>query len=175
MPMQRTGGDSVSPLLSSLLLDGIVGGVGAVVGFYRLLWYCFPAGAFEDCGYTARIAVVMDRYLKSWAFRKIYHSYDYRHQMRNTRHYGHKNHTRRASTPIYSYVNTFMPCGAKLPVIALFAGVFFKDAAWVGTSMYFVGIAIIIVGALIVNKITGEGPPKECLFYSGTPGIPFPA
>jgi ferrous iron transport protein B len=59
----------------------------------------------------------------------------------------------------------FMPCGAKLPVIALFAGVFFKDAAWVGTSMYFVGIAIIIVGALIVNKITGEGPAQGNAYF----------
>jgi ferrous iron transport protein B len=50
----------------------------------------------------------------------------------------------------------FMPCGAKLPIIALFAGVFFGDAAWVGTSMYFVAIAIIIIGALMVRKITGE-------------------
>lgn len=50
----------------------------------------------------------------------------------------------------------FMPCGAKLPIIALFAGVFFNDAAWVGTLMYFVGIAIIILGALVVVRITGE-------------------
>lgn len=50
----------------------------------------------------------------------------------------------------------FMPCGAKLPVIALFAGVFFDDAAWVGTSMYFAGIGIIILGALMVVRITGE-------------------
>jgi ferrous iron transport protein B len=49
----------------------------------------------------------------------------------------------------------FMPCGAKLPVIALFSGAFFQDASWVGTMMYFVGIAIILVGALLVNRITG--------------------
>lgn len=55
----------------------------------------------------------------------------------------------------------FMPCGAKLPVIALFAGVFFNNAAWIGTSMYFVGILIIIVGALIVKKITGEGAARS--------------
>jgi ferrous iron transport protein B len=54
-----------------------------------------------------------------------------------------------------------MPCGAKLPVIALFAGVFFSDAAWVGTSMYFMAILIIVVGALIVQKITSEGPSKS--------------
>jgi Fe2+ transport system protein B len=53
-------------------------------------------------------------------------------------------------------LTSFMPCGAKLPVIALFAGAFFNDAAWVGTLMYFVGIAIIFVGALVIVRITGE-------------------
>ena len=55
----------------------------------------------------------------------------------------------------------FMPCGAKLPVIALFAGVFFKDAAWVGTTMYFMGIAIVIVGALIIRRIVRESPVRS--------------
>ena len=55
----------------------------------------------------------------------------------------------------------FMPCGAKLPVIALFSGVFFKDASWVGTLMYFVGILIILFGALLVNKITGNKSKKS--------------
>lgn len=55
----------------------------------------------------------------------------------------------------------FMPCGAKLPVIALFAGVFFADASWVGTLMYFVGIALIFFGALLVNKIAGHKARKS--------------
>jgi ferrous iron transport protein B len=55
----------------------------------------------------------------------------------------------------------FMPCGAKLPVIALFSGVFFKDASWVGTLMYFVGILIILLGAVLVNKITGNSSRKS--------------
>jgi len=55
----------------------------------------------------------------------------------------------------------FMPCGAKLPVIALFAGVFFADAAWVGTLMYFVGIVLILVGALVVNRIAGHKVRKS--------------
>lgn len=62
----------------------------------------------------------------------------------------------------------FMPCGAKLPVIALFAGVFFNDAAWVGTSMYFLGIAVIIVGALVVVRITGEKKKTFFLYYGTT-------
>jgi ferrous iron transport protein B len=64
-----------------------------------------------------------------------------------------KNERQRRTTAM---LTPFMPCGAKLPVIALFAGVFFGDAAWVGTSMYFMGIAIIILGALLVVRITGE-------------------
>jgi len=151
-------GEGVSPILSSLLLDGIIGGVGAVVGFLPLIMVLFFLLALlEDCGYMARVAVVMDRFFKRvglsgksiipmiigtgcaipgiMATRTI------------------KNERQRRTTVM---LTPFMPCGAKLPVIALFAGVFFDDAAWVGTSMYFLGIAIIIVGALIVVRITGE-------------------
>lgn len=151
-------GDSVSPVLSSILLDGIIGGVGAVVGFLPLIMVLFFLLALlEDCGYMARVAVVMDRFFKRvglsgksiipmvigtgcaipgvMATRTI------------------KNERQRRTTAM---LTPFMPCGAKLPVIALFAGVFFDDAAWVGTSMYFMAILIIIVGALIVVRITGE-------------------
>lgn len=152
-------GESVSPLLSSLLLDGIIGGVGAVVGFLPLIMVLFFLLALlEDCGYMARIAVVMDRFFKKvglsgksiipmiigtgcaipgiMATRTI------------------RDDRQRRTTAM---LTPFMPCGAKLPVIALFAGIFFDNAAWIGTSMYFVGILIIIVGALIVKRITGEG------------------
>nr|WP_230868373.1 hypothetical protein [Iocasia fonsfrigidae] len=64
-----------------------------------------------------------------------------------------KNDRQRRTTAM---LTPFMPCGAKLPVIALFAGAFLNDAAWVGTLMYFIGIVIIIIGALIVLRITGE-------------------
>ena len=67
-----------------------------------------------------------------------------------------------------------MPCGAKLPVIALFAGVFFNDAAWVGTSMYFIGIGIIILGALIVQRITGEKNARS-FFIMELPEYRFPS
>ncbi len=151
-------GESVSPILSALLLDGIIGGVGAVVGFLPLIMVLFFLLALlEDCGYMARVAVIMDRYFKKvglsgksiipmvigtgcaipgvMATRTI------------------KNERQRRTTAM---LTPFMPCGAKLPVIALFAGVFFDDAAWVGTSMYFAGIGIIILGALMVVRITGE-------------------
>jgi ferrous iron transport protein B len=151
-------GEGVSPVLKAILLDGIIGGVGAVVGFLPLIMVLFFLLALlDDCGYMARVAVVWDRFFKRvglsgksiipmiigtgcsipgvMATRTI------------------KNERQRRTTAM---LTTFMPCGAKLPVIALFAGVFFNDAAWVGTTMYFVGIAIIILGALIVVRITGE-------------------
>lgn len=151
-------GDSVSPILSAILLDGIIGGVSAVVGFLPLIMVLFFLLALlEDCGYMARVAVVMDRFFKKvglsgksiipmvigtgcaipgvMATRTI------------------KNERQRRTTAM---LTPFMPCGAKLPVIALFAGVFFEDASWVSTSMYFLGIFVIIVGALIVVRITGE-------------------
>ncbi len=169
-------GEGVSPLLSALLLDGMIGGVGAVVGFLPLIMVMFFLLALlEDCGYMARVAVVMDRYLKKvglsgrsiipmilgtgcaipgvMATRTI-------RDLRQRR-------TTAMLTP-------FMPCGAKLPVIALFAGVFFKEAGWVGPLMYFAGIAIIIAGALIVKSIAKEGPAKT-FFIMELPEYRFPS
>ncbi|WP_162046772.1 ferrous iron transporter B [Vibrio taketomensis] len=151
-------GDDVSPFLSALLLDGIIGGVGAVVGFLPLIMVLFFLLALlEDSGYMARVAIIMDRFFKKvglsgksiipmiigtgcaipgiMATRTI------------------QNERQRRTTAM---LTPFMPCGAKLPVIALFAGVFFHDSAWVGTSMYFAGIALIIIGAMLIVRITGE-------------------
>ena len=151
-------GGSVNPVLSSLLLDGIIGGVGAVVGFLPLIMVLFFCLALlEDCGYMARVAVVMDRFFKRiglsgksiipmivgtgcaipgvMATRTI------------------KDERQRRTTAM---LTPFMPCGAKLPIIALFAGVFFAGKAWVGTSMYFLAIIVIIAGGLIIKKITGD-------------------
>ncbi len=146
-----------NPLLYALLVDGIIGGVGAVVGFLPLVMVMyFLIALLEDCGYMSRATVVLDPIFKRvglsgktvipmvigtgcgipaiMACRTI----------RNER-------ERRAS----AMLTTFMPCGAKLPVIALFAGAFFSDAAWVGPLMYFVGVALILLGALLVKAITG--------------------
>ena len=146
-----------SPLLQALLVDGIIGGVGAVVGFLPLVMVMyFLIALLEDCGYMARVSVVLDPIFKKvglsgksvipfvittgcaipgvMACRTI------------------RNERERKATAMLA---PFMPCGAKLPVIALFAGVFFADASWVGTLMYFVGIALIFFGALLVNKIAG--------------------
>jgi ferrous iron transport protein B len=169
-------GADVSPLLSSILLDGIIGGVGAIVGFLPLIMVLFFLLAIlEDSGYMARVAVVMDRFFKKvglsgksiipmvigtgcaipgiMATRTI------------------QNERQRRTTAM---LTPFMPCGAKLPVIALFAGVFFNDAAWVGTLMYFMGIAIIIFGALIVVRITGEKNVRS-FFVLELPEYRFPS
>jgi ferrous iron transport protein B len=169
-------GEGTSPVLSAILLDGIIGGVGAVVGFLPLIMVLFFLLALlEDCGYMARVAVIMDRFFKKvglsgksiipmiigtgcgipgiMATRTI------------------KNERQRRTTAM---LTTFMPCGAKLPVIALFAGAFFNDAAWVGTTMYFVGIAIIILGALIVVRITGEKHARS-FFIMELPEYRFPS
>ena len=149
--------EGASPFLQSLLVDGIIGGVGAVVGFLPLVMVMyFLIALLEDCGYMARVSVVMDPIFKKvglsgksvipmvigtgcaipgiMACRTI----------RNER-------ERRAT----AMLTPFMPCGAKLPVIALFAGAFFADASWIGTLMYFVGIVLIFLGALLVNKVAG--------------------
>ena len=149
--------EDASPILQSILVDGIVGGVGAVVGFLPLVMVMyFLIALLEDCGYMARATIVLDPIFKRvglsgksvipmiigtgcgvpaiMACRTI------------------KNERERRSTAMLC---TFMPCGAKLPVIALFAGAFFPDAIWVGPTMYFVGIAIILFGACIIKKITG--------------------
>ena len=152
-----------NPLLYALLVDGIIGGVGAVVGFLPLVMVMyFLIALLEDCGYMARATIVLDPIFKKvglsgksvipfvigtgcaipgvMACRTI----------RNER-------ERRAT----AMLTPFMPCGAKLPVIALFAGAFFEDASWVGTLMYFAGIALIFVGALLVNKIAGHKNRKS--------------
>ncbi|MDG3085906.1 ferrous iron transport protein B [Vibrio hannami] len=169
-------GDDVSPLLGALLLDGIIGGVGAVVGFLPLIMVLFFLLALlEDSGYMARVAVVMDRFFKKvglsgksiipmiigtgcaipgiMATRTI------------------QNQRQRRTTAM---LTPFMPCGAKLPVIALFAGVFFQDAAWVGTTMYFAGIAIIVAGAMLIVRITGEKSTRS-FFILELPEYRFPS
>ena len=149
--------ENANPFLQSLLVDGIIGGVGAVVGFLPLVMVMyFLIALLEDCGYMARATVVLDPIFKRvglsgksvipmvigtgcaipgiMACRTI----------RNER-------ERRAT----AMLTPFMPCGAKLPVIALFVGAFFPEISWVGPLMYFVGIVLILLGALLIKAITG--------------------
>ena len=152
-----------SPILQALLVDGVVGGVIAVIGFLPLVMVMyFLIALLEDCGYMARATIVLDPMFKKvglsgksvipfvigtgcaipgvMACRTI------------------RNERERRATAMLA---PFMPCGAKLPVIALFAGAFFEDASWVGTLMYFAGIFLILAGAVIVNRITGARNRKS--------------
>ncbi len=148
---------NANPLLSALLVDGIICGVGAVVGFLPLVMVMyFLIALLEDCGYMSRVAVVLDPIFKKvglsgksvipfvigtgCAIPGVMAS----RTIRNER-------ERRAT----AMLTPFMPCGAKIPVIALFAGAFFDDAGWVSFVMYFTGIVLIFLGALLVNKIAG--------------------
>ncbi len=156
-------GAGASDFVSAFLVDGIVGGFIAVVGFLPLVMVMyFLIALLEDCGYMARVSVVLDPIFKRvglsgksvipfvvgtgcaipgvMACRTI------------------KNERERRATAM---LTPFMPCGAKLPVIALFTGVFFPKTPWIGTLMYFLGIFIIFIGALIINKITGVKKKKS--------------
>ena len=146
-----------NPLLYALLIDGIIGGVGAVVGFLPLVMVMyFLIALLEDCGYMARATVVLDPIFKKvglsgksvipmiigtgcgipaiMACRTI------------------KNERERRSTAMLA---TFMPCGAKLPVIALFAGAFFPESKWVSFVCYMLGIVLVLLGALLVKFVVG--------------------
>ena len=152
-----------NPLLSALVVDGMIGGVVAVVGFLPLVMVMyFLIALLEDCGYMSRVAVVLDPIFKKvglsgksvipfvitigCAVPGIMAS----RTIRNDR-------ERRAT----AMLAPFMPCGAKIPVIALFAGAFFDDAGWVSTVMYLSGIVLIFLGALLVNKVAGYKARKS--------------
>ncbi len=150
--------------LKSLILDGIVAGVGAVLGFVPQMLVLFLFLAFlESCGYMARVAFIMDRIFRKFglsgksfipmligsgcgvpgvmASRTIENDRDRKMTIMTT---------------------TFVPCGAKLPIIALIAGAFFDNAGWVSWSAYFVGIAAIICSGIILKKtkmFAGEPAP----------------
>ncbi|MDR2106841.1 MAG: ferrous iron transporter B [Coriobacteriales bacterium] len=150
--------------LSSLLLDGIIAGVGAVLGFLpQMLLLFLLLAVLEDCGYMARIAFILDRLFKRFglsgksfipiligtgcgvpgilASRTI------------------ENESNRRLTVM---TTTFIPCGAKLPIIALIVGALFPGNVWIGPSTYFIGIAAIICSGIILKKtrlFTGDPSP----------------
>ncbi|MBO5883998.1 MAG: ferrous iron transporter B [Clostridia bacterium] len=150
-------------LLQAIVLEGIIEGVAAVVGFLPLVMVMyFLIALLEDCGYMARATVVLDPIFKKvglsgksvipfvigtgcavpgvMACRTI------------------RNERERRATALLA---PFMPCGAKLPVIALFAGAFLDGSEWIGTLMYFVGIVIILLCALLINALTGYKARKS--------------
>ena len=155
--------ENANPLLSAILVDGVIGGVVAVIGFLPLVMVMyFLIALLEDCGYMSRVAVVLDPIFKKvglsgksvipfvigigCAVPGVMAS----RTIRNER-------ERRAT----AMLTPFMPCGAKIPVISLFAGAFFDDAGWVSTVMYLAGIVLIFLGALLVNKVTGYKARKS--------------
>ena len=165
-----------SPILTALLVDGIIGGVGAVVGFLPLVMVMyFLIALLEDCGYMARAAVVLDPIFKKvglsgksvipfvitigCAVPGVMAS----RTIRNER-------ERRAT----AMLAPFMPCGAKIPVISLFAGAFFENAGWVSALMYFAGIVLIFLGALLINAITGY-KAKKSFFIIELPEYKIPS
>ena len=168
--------ENANPLLSALLVDGVIGGVIAVIGFLPLVMVMyFLIALLEDCGYMARVSVVMDPIFKrvglsgksvipmvvgtGCAIPGVMAS----RTIRNER-----------ERRVTAMLTPFMPCGAKLPVIALFAGAFFNDATWVGTLMYFAGIILIFFGALLVNRICGHKIRKS-FFIIELPEYKFPS
>ena len=155
--------DGANVILQAFVLEGIIQGVSAVVGFLPLVMIMyFLIALLEDCGYMARATVVLDPIFKKvglsgksiipfvvgtgcaipgvMACRTI------------------RNERERRATAMLA---PFMPCGAKLPVISLFVGAFFPEQAWVGTAMYFAGIVIILLCALLINQITGYKHKKS--------------
>ena len=155
---------NVVPWLSGLIVDGIVGGVGAVIGFVpQMLVLFFLLALLEDVGYMARVAFIMDRIFRKFglsgksfipmligsgcsipgimASRTIENQRDRRMTIMTT---------------------AFIPCGAKMPIIALFAGAIFSGAWWVAPSAYFIGVAAVIVSGVMLKKtkpFAGEPAP----------------
>ena len=148
---------NTAPILQTIVIDGIIGGVGAVVGFLPLVMVMyFLLALLEDCGYMARVSVVLDPIFKRvglsgksviplvvgtgcaipgvMACRTI----------RDER-------ERRAT----AMLTPFIPCGAKIPVIALLAGLFFPESNWVSPVMYFLGLVLVFLGALLIKWISG--------------------
>jgi len=155
--------ENADPLVSAILVDGVIGGVVAVVGFLPLVMVMyFLIALLEDCGYMSRAAVVLDPIFKKvglsgksvipfvitvgCAVPGIMASRTIRSERE-----------RRAT----AMLAPFMPCGAKIPVIGLFAGAFFENAWWVSALMYFAGIALIFLGALVINFVTGYKARKS--------------
>ena len=160
---------------SSILVEGIIGGFIAIVGFLPLVMVMyFLIALLEDCGYMARATVVLDPIFKKvglsgksvipfvigtgCAIPGVMASRTIRDERE-----------RRAT----ALLAPFMPCGAKLPVISLFAGAFFTDSPWLGASMYFIGIVLIFLAALLIRAVTGY--KKKSYFIMELPEYKLPS
>ncbi|MBE6678861.1 MAG: ferrous iron transporter B, partial [Ruminococcaceae bacterium] len=149
--------ENANPFLQTIVIDGIIGGVGSVIGFLPLVMVMyFLLALLEDCGYMARVSVVLDPIFKrvglsgksviplvigtGCAIPGIMACRTIRDERE-----------RRAT----AMLTPFIPCGAKIPVIALLAGLFFPESAWVSPLMYFLGLVLVFLGALLIKWISG--------------------
>ena len=148
-------GIGVFPLLTNLIVDGAIGGVGAVLGFLPLIMVLFFCLALlEDSGYMARVAVIMDRYFKRIGLSgksiipMIVGTGCSIPGVMAARTIEDENERR-----VTIMLTPFIPCSAKLPIIALFSAVFFPGQGWVFPSMYLIAVSLIIISGLVLKKI----------------------
>ncbi|WP_252243678.1 MULTISPECIES: ferrous iron transport protein B [unclassified Clostridium] len=157
-------GVGVAAWLQGLVVDGLIGGVGAVLGFVpQIMILFFLLSILEDCGYMSRVAFIMDRIFRKFglsgkSFIPMLISSGCgvpgimaTRTMENDR-----------DRKMTIMLTTFIPCGAKIPIIALFAGAIFGGASWVAPSVYFLGIIMIIICGILLKKtklFQGEPAP----------------
>ncbi len=157
-------GVGVADWLQGLVVDGLIGGVGAVLGFVpQIMILFFLLSILEDCGYMSRVAFIMDRIFRKFglsgkSFIPMLISSGCgvpgimaTRTMENDR-----------DRKMTIMLTTFIPCGAKIPIIALFAGAIFGGASWVAPSVYFLGIIMIIICGILLKKtklFQGEPAP----------------
>ena len=167
---------NVAPWLTALVVEGMIGGVGAVLGFVpQIMLLFFFLAILEDCGYMARVAFIMDRIFrrfglsgKSFIPMLISSGCGVPGIMASRTL---ENDKDRKMTIM---LTTFIPCGAKLPIIALFAGALFGGASWIAPSVYFLGIAMIIICGILLKQMSvfaGEVAP----FVMELPNYHIPA
>lgn len=167
---------NVAGWLVSLIVDGIIGGVGAVLGFVpQIMVLFFLLSILEDCGYMARVAFIMDR-----IFRKFGLSGKSFIPMLISTGCGvpgimaSRTIEDEKDRKMTIMLTTFIPCSAKLPIFALFAGAIFNDSPWVSTSMYFIGlVAVIVCGILLKKTKYFGGDPAP--FVMELPAYHFPS
>ena len=165
----------VNPLLQAMIVDGAIGGVGAVLGFVPLIMVLFFLLALlEDCGYMSRVAVVMDIFFKKIGLSgksiipMVVGTGCAIPGVMATRTIENENERKRLCI-----LTPFIPCGAKLPVIALLAAAFFPNASWVGPAMYIVAIGTIFMVGLILKKVFTIGT-ENSIFIIELPAYKIP-
>lgn len=145
---------NVAPWLYSLIQDGIIAGVGAVLGFVpQIMVLFFLLSILEDCGYMARVAFIMDRIFRKFGLSgKSFIPMLISTGCAVPGIMASRTIEEEKDRKMTIMLTSFIPCSAKLPIFGLFAGALFNDASWVATSMYFIGLASVIVCGIILKK-----------------------